>query len=323
VRLAVDALNLRRDRRGMGRIVRGVLRVAEESGIELTLIENRGDGKRARYDVIWYPWNGIRFAARAPSLVHIHDTFALHETGPNWIARRRVRGPLLRAAREATRIATDSEWSRAQIERELGVDAQRITVIPLAPDPFFHTEENAGAAPSGRPYVLMVGAGEERKNAGLLIEAFAQAFPQGDVDLVVAGSFAEESAREAARRNVRVLRETPDDERLRALYRAAACVAVPSLAEGFGLVVVEAQACGAPVVASNASALPEAAGDAALLISPRDVGAWCDALRTLVRDADAASRLRALGAARWDRAARDAPARSILAVLRDLVEQRA
>ncbi|MGH7683571.1 MAG: hypothetical protein ACREMT_04430, partial [Vulcanimicrobiaceae bacterium] len=168
MKLAVDALNLQRDRRGMGRIVRGVLRAAQESGIVFTLIENVRDAKRASYDAIWYPWNGIRFAAQAPSLVHIHDTFALHEKDLNWIARRRVQGPMFRAAREATLIATDSEWSRTQIERELSVAGQRIMVIPLAPDPFFSSGENNDASLPARPYVLMVGAQEERKNARLL-----------------------------------------------------------------------------------------------------------------------------------------------------------
>lgn len=322
MRLAVDALNLRRDRRGMGRIVRGVLRAAEDSGTPFTLIENLRDAKRARYDAIWYPWNGIRFAPQAPSLVHIHDTFALHEEGLNWIARRRVRAPIFRAVREATKIATDSEWSSKQIQRELGVARERIAVIPLAPDPFFSAGDIDGAG-GARPYVLMVGAEEPRKNARLLIEAFPQAFPEGDVALVIAGSLAEEVARDAAARGLRLERETPDDERLRALYRSAACVAVPSLAEGFGLVVVEAQACGAPVIASNASALPEAAGDAAILLPPHDAAAWRDALRNVVRDPEVASRLRSLGVSRWNRAARDAPARAILAVLHDLVNQRA
>jgi alpha-1,3-rhamnosyl/mannosyltransferase len=227
---------------------------------------------------------------------------------------------MFRAVREATRIATDSEWSRAQIERELGIAAERITVIPLAPDPFFSPGQSARTALPSSPYVLMVGAGEPRKNARLLIEAFSQAFPEGDVTLVIAGSLAEDAARDAAARGTRITREAPEDERLRDLYRAAACVAVPSLAEGFGLVVVEAQACGAPVLASNASALPEAAGDAAILLPPHDVGAWRDTLRNVVRDEGVASRLRALGAARWDRAARDAPARAILAVLHDLAD---
>ncbi len=122
MRLAVDALNLRNDRRGMGRVVRAVLREAAKTDVAVSLLgidePTRSAQRREAYDVIWYPWNGIRFRAAAPSLAHIHDTFALHER-VNWIARRRVREPLRRAAREADRIATDSAWSALQIQGEL------------------------------------------------------------------------------------------------------------------------------------------------------------------------------------------------------------
>jgi glycosyltransferase involved in cell wall biosynthesis len=333
----------------MGRIVRGVLRAAASRGdIDVTLLTRERRAwpddpeaallatlrfahpasarRRGAYDVVWYPWNGIRFGATAPALAHIHDTFALQEDG-NWIARRRVCKPLWRAAREADRIATDSAWSRAQIERDLRVRSDRIVVIPLAPDPFFcvgdDPDDSAGPLPS-EPYVLMVGGAEARKNARFLVAAFSEAFPQAAVRLVVVGELCAEAEREACARGVKLDRERcVDDRRLRALYRGAACVVVPSLAEGFGLVAAEAQACGAPVVASDAAALPEAAGDAALLIPPRDRAAWRDGLREVIEDASVASRLRALGAARWGFAARDAPARAILAVLHDLADQRA
>jgi len=346
MRLAVDALNLRNDRRGMGRIVRGVLRVAAESGIDITLLSKNGRGwsddpesrllatlrfarpssanHRHAYDVVWYPWNGIRFRAAAPSLAHVHDTFALHEGG-NWVARRRVRAPLRRAARHATRIATDSAWSAEQIRRDLRVRPERIVTIPLAPDAFFSPGEPevAESLPQA-PYVLVVGAAEPRKNARFLVESFSQAFPERNVRLVVVGSLASDAASEAAKRDVALLREERvDDARLRDLYRGAACVAVPSLAEGFGLVAVEAQACGTPVIASNASALPEAAGTAALLVDPRDHEGWRDALREVVEDESVALRLRALGVARFGFGRRDEPARAILAALHDLADQRA
>lgn len=340
MKLAVDALNLRRDRRGMGRIVRSVLRLAKESGADVTLLtrERRvwpddpdveglplqlpsSAAKRKRYDAVWYPWNGIRFRSASPSLAHVHDTFALHETGLGWIARRRIRTPLRRAARHATRIATDSDWSRAQIERELRVPADRIVVILPAPDAFFTIGADFDPGLPRQPYVLVVGAGDERKNAKFLVLAFGEAFAQAEATLVVAGSLSPDAEREAAKLHLTLVRETPDDERLRALYRGAACVAVPSLAEGFGLVVVEAQACGAPVIASNTSALPEAAGEAAVLLSPFNRAAWRDALREVVFDESTASRLRALGAARWSFSDRSAPARAILATLRDLADQ--
>ena len=331
----------------MGRIVRGVLRTASRNGVAVTLLladreDFSGDPdadmlgalgraplssarSKNRYDATWYPWNGIRFPSASRCLVHIHDTFALHEPGLGWIARIRVRAPLLRAARRADRIATDSAWSAAQIERELNVDASRIVVIRLSPDPLFspadRTEQVQRLPPT--PFVLVVGAGEARKNAPFLVRAFAAAFPAREATLVVAGSLSGEALREAAALEVPIVRETPDDARLRELYRAAACVAVPSLSEGFGLVVVEAQACGAPVIASNSSALPEAAGDAAVLLPSDDAGAWQRALREVVFDRALASRLRALGVSRWNGADREAPARAILAVLRDLAAQSA
>ena len=170
----------------------------------------------------------------------------------------------------------------------------------------------------------MVGAGEPRKNAHLLAGAFADAFAGREVQLVVVGSLAPDAEREARARAIALHIESGiDDMRLRDLYRGAACVAVPSLAEGFGLVVVEAQACGAPVVASNASALPEAAGNAALLVDPHDRTGWRDALRSVVDDQAVALRLRALGVARFSLGRRDEAARAILAALRDLADHRA
>ena len=85
------------------------------------------------------------------------------------------------------------------------------------------------------------------------------------------------------------------DEDLSLLYSAAAVFAYPSLAEGFGLPVVEAMACGAPVITSNVSSLPEVAGDAARLVDPEDTRDIRDALDRLLRDADERQRLRKLG----------------------------
>ncbi|MGH7716309.1 MAG: glycosyltransferase family 4 protein [Vulcanimicrobiaceae bacterium] len=344
--LAVDALNLRNDRRGMGRIVRGVLRVAAADGVEITLLAPHGrvwnddpeaallqtlrfgrpsSAKRRHvYDAVWFPWNGIRFAATAPSLAHIHDTFALRERG-NWIARRRVCTPLRRAACDADRIATDSAWSALQIQHDLRVSPERILTIPLAPDAFFSAgKPEAPAALPESPYVLIVGAGDPRKNAAFFMQCFGDAFAHRKVTLVAVGSLAPDAECEARARGIRLHREEGvNDARLRDLYRGAACVAVPSLAEGFGLVVVEAQACGAPVIASNSSALPEAAGEAAVLIDPRDREGWRDALSEIVDDERVALRLRALGTARFGSARRDEPARAILAALRDLADHRA
>ncbi len=91
---------------------------------------------------------------------------------------------------------------------------------------------------------------------------------------------------------------TVPDGDLPALYTGAACAAVPSLYEGFGLPLLEAMACGAPVLCSDVSSLPEVAGDAALLLDPHDTAAWAEALRSVVADAVLQESLRAHGLAR-------------------------
>jgi len=108
------------------------------------------------------------------------------------------------------------------------------------------------------------------------------------------------------------------DELLRALYRNASAVLVPSFAEGFGLVAVEAMACGAPVVAADAAALPEATDGVALLLDPHDVIAWTQAIRELFDDGAAASALRARAAARFAFGDRRAPGRRTLAIVREM-----
>jgi len=117
---------------------------------------------------------------------------------------------------------------------------------------------------------------------------------------------------------VRCAEVAASDELLRALYRNASAVLVPSLAEGFGLVAVEAMACGAPVVAADAAALPEATEGLALLLDPCDVGAWAQAIRELFDDEGLASGLRARAAARFAFSDRSGSARRTLAILREL-----
>jgi glycosyltransferase involved in cell wall biosynthesis len=136
-----------------------------------------------------------------------------------------------------------------------------------------------------------VGTVQPRKNYGRLIEAVARLRAQGqDVDLVIAGGrgWLEDPIHETIRANHMdehvVFTGFADDADLPALYSAAACVALPSLYEGFGIPVLEAMACGTPVVTSNISSLPEVAGNAALMINPTDLEAMVDAMEQLLTD---------------------------------------
>ncbi len=340
LRLGVDGANLTRDRRGMGRFVRSVLRAAlADDGLELELLSLRRADDAAleaelpgvrvrpasaaktagRYDAVWYPWNGVRFAAAAPSLVTVYDAFAFDEPARGWVARRREQEPIRRAAREATRISTISAWSRERIVARLEVARERIAVVPLAPDPFFFPGP-ADALPAelrGRRFALLVGAREPRKNARLALEACARAFRPGE-RLVVVGDLQAADAKAARRLGLAAGSIAAGDDTLRSLYRSAGVVLVPSLAEGFGLVGVEALACGAPVLAANTSALPEALAGLAPLLDPRDPEIWAREIRRVLDEPGYASALRAGGVARFAYADRGAPARATLALLREV-----
>jgi glycosyltransferase involved in cell wall biosynthesis len=109
-----------------------------------------------------------------------------------------------------------------------------------------------------------------------------------------------------------------DDADLPALYSEALCLAFPSLYEGFGLPILEAMACGTPVITSKVSSMPEAAGDAALLIDPHDVDALTDALRRVISDSTLREDLVQRGYTQAARFTWDAAARKLLAVYDDL-----
>jgi glycosyltransferase involved in cell wall biosynthesis len=116
-------------------------------------------------------------------------------------------------------------------------------------------------------------------------------------------------------RSVLALGNIPDED-LRALYTGAACIAFPSLYEGFGLPILEAMACGAPVVASSASSLPEVAGDAAILLDPYDSAAWTRIIPRLLEDSALRESLRSRGLARAREFSWEATARATLEVYR-------
>jgi len=158
------------------------------AGKQLNLHSAR-EAHAAGFDAVWFPWNGIRFRCAAPSLVTMHDVFAFSESHRNAVARWREQAPLKRAVRDATVIATDSNWSRTQIIATLDVPPHRVAVIGLAPARFWH-ERGSERIPDelgGVRFVLLVGAGEARKNAAMLFEACRRAL-QPNERLVIVGT---------------------------------------------------------------------------------------------------------------------------------------
>lgn len=238
-----------------------------------------------------------------------------------------VRPILPAAARRADAIITVSQHARRDMIRQLKIDPARVMVVYNAPATQFKPVTDAALLEQVRReydlpanFVLYVGTLEPRKNIPRLLRAFAEvrrAYP--GVRLVMAGQLGwkyraiwREIESLALDDAVQWLGYVPGGD-LPALYSLATVFAFPSLYEGFGLPVVEAMACGTPVITSNGSSLAEIAQGAARLIDPLDVTALADGLCGLLTDEAQRVELRAAGLRRaaefsWTRAAAETAA---------------
>jgi len=218
--------------------------------------------------------------------------------------------------RRAARVITDSQSSRQDILRVYSLPPEKVAGIPLGlPEEFMQVLQGSQAIERNisleadarravaerfgleRPFVLAVGVLQPRKNLLLLAEAFGRAkaghrLPHALVLVGKAGWLTEQEAlRQAAARGGGdeaaesvVFPGYVADADLPAFYRACDLFAHPALYEGFGIPPLEAMACGAPVIVSDAPALPEVVGEAARIVPARDVAAWAEALAALLTD---------------------------------------
>jgi glycosyltransferase involved in cell wall biosynthesis len=269
-------------------------------------------------DLLHNVFNTAPAVRTVPQVTTIHDLVFKRYPETHGLLAKGVEILVPLAARRSERVLTDSEASKTDIVRFLEVSADKVDVAPLGPG---IPEDVAGPPPheirrrfelGDSPLVLSVLAKRPHKNAARLIEAFAQV-PEGILVMPGYSTGYEDELRssiDAAGLGGRVrLLGWVDDATLDGLYRAADCFVFPSLAEGFGLPVLEAMLRGVPVACSNATALTEVAGDAALLFDPLDVEAIADAVRRILEDYALAERLRAAGRKRarrfsWEEAAR-------------------
>lgn len=195
----------------------------------------------------------------------------------------------------AEQIITISEFVRREVLELLPLAPNKVTAIPLSPSEHFfprpYSSVNDVVAKHGlkKPYILAVGSIDPRKNLRLLIRAIAL-LERKDLMLVIVGwrgwgygDLAKELEKLKAKIPVRFLGYLSDEE-LASLYTGAHFLVYPSLYEGFGLPVVEAMACGCPVICSNTSSLPEVAGDAAVFVSPYDVEGLAEKMKLLLDD---------------------------------------
>jgi len=306
---------------------------ADSSRGPLDLLRLTRAARRARLDAFlftsvytWFPVPGI------PSVVGVHDTIADDLPGLTFPDRRaRVLWRLKQAAavRTARVVFTVSETSQRALAARLGRPAERLPVVPEAPDPVFVPQAAASVAAARasiglaaeQPFVLFWGGVSPHKNVETLLDAFAALGPDriDGAALVVVGDLEREtyvsSAADVRRRIAdlgiaeRVLLPGfVPDEALAALLTGATAVALPSLAEGFGLPAVEAAACGAPLVLSDLPAHRESIGDAALFFPPTDTAALTRALGSVLADPELRARLaekarKAVAPLTWEAAA--------------------
>ena len=213
--------------------------------------------------------------------------------------------------RAADHIITDSHSTRSDAIRLLGLAPESLTTVHLAASDLFRPiadhgirERTCARYQITSPFILSVCTLEPRKNVPLLLEAFGHLRQHVDAQLLLVGArgwldepIFQAHARSGVGDAARFL-GTLGEADLAVLYSHAGVFVLPSVYEGFGLPVLEAMACGAPVVCSNAGPLPEVAGDAAVLLPPRDPALWARVIREVLIDPSQAAILRQRGFAR-------------------------
>jgi glycosyltransferase involved in cell wall biosynthesis len=283
----------------------------EQAGVVLA-------GRRAGIDVLHSPYWTNPLWSPWPTVVTVHDVIQLVLPEYRALARQRVYfGLVTRALRHATAIITVSECSRQDLVRTVGVPSARVFVVENAISERLGPVTDRAALAAVRaqygltePFVLYLGANDLRKNLNRLIRAYA-ALPRPLRDacqLVVAGRQWPHDhplypdpklvVQELGLEDRVVFTGGIPEAAKAALLSAATVFAFPSLYEGFGLPVLEALACGTPVLTANSSSLPEVTGDAAVLVDPASVEAISAGLVELLESPKLRHDLAARGLAR-------------------------
>jgi O-antigen biosynthesis alpha-1,2-mannosyltransferase len=227
-----------------------------------------------------------------------HDLFVMSGDYSTRDFRQRFTAQARNAAERSDLIIAVSAFTARQVEQLLDVEPARIRVIPhgARPAPLPNSQF------SREPIVLSVGAIQRRKNIVRLIGAFEHLAPGWKLLLAGSLGFDSDAAREriehsSRKQDIQVLGYVSDTQ-LEKLYQRASILAFPSLDEGFGMPILDAMARGVPVLTSNVSAMPEVAGDAALLVDPTDVDAIATGLCRLATDLELRDALIHAGIAR-------------------------
>ncbi|HOG48383.1 MAG TPA: glycosyltransferase family 1 protein [Anaerolineae bacterium] len=303
-------------------IILGPRRLWTHLGLSLEML-------RRPPDVLFVPAHVVPLWHPTRSVVTLHDIgYRFFPRQHTWRSRLYLDASTRFSCRAARRIIADSLATARDLEREYGVPRERVTIVYPGLDPaIVRAGEAAQQAVRERyhlpgSFVLYVGTIQPRKNLVRLVEAFGR-LPASlaSVDLVIAGQtgwLAGDIFGAVRRQDLEGRVHFPGyiaQEDLPALLSAAECFVMPSLYEGFGLPVLEAMACGTPVICSDGGSLPEVAGDAALLFPAGDVAALAQRLARLLDDAALQRDLAARGLAWCRRFSWQSTAQGILDVL--------
>lgn len=314
-----------------------VLEMGLPPGVELKQVVLHGRGHLAKVhfeqitfprmaqqidaDLAHVPYWGAPLCSPVPIILTIHDLIPLQL--PEYrggVLARLYTALVAAAARGAAAVITDSNFSRQDILNRLALPPERVHSIPLAAGDAYqpHPDELRDSAIRRKynlpeqGFILYLGGYDVRKNIHTLLRAYTYVHDgtAGQYPLVLAGRLPERITRRFF--DVRGLIRTmalEDSVHLAgwieeadkpALYRLASCFVFPSYYEGFGLPVLEAMACGTPIVAAQASSLPEIVGDAGFLLAPNDVRRMAGAILSILLQQEVAEELRGKGLARSD-----------------------
>ncbi len=263
---------------------------------------------RDRCDVMFFPANDCWLWRATPAVVALLDIAprtALFGYLPGWKDRLQVLLQMGRVGRIADKIVTISRFSAGQIAEAVPKSRGKIRVIHCGIGEVFRTAEPAAGRAPEEPYILFVGGFDRRKNIERLLLAYKELRERGRSErLLMIGKGGTNSrlyydlpgliSRCGLAEGV-IVRQGVDDATLADRYRHASFLVLPSIIEGFGLPVIEAQACGCPVACSTAASLPEVGADGAAYFDPYDVAAMADSMEKVLTDESFRNGLRERG----------------------------
>ena len=219
---------------------------------------------RMKCDVFHGTSFAVPYLPFRPSVLTIHDLSPWMDRSWQHAADRvRRRTPFLVKLGIATMILTDTEAVRGQVIERFGIPPSRVVAVHLAAGPQLRRVD---VPPPSTPYFLYAGTIEPRKNVPALVNAWRRLRTRHEVDLVLAGRMRDDAPAITPEQGLRIEGEVPD-ERLATLYSAAVGCVYPTMYEGFGLPVLEAMQCGAPVITSHDPAVLEVSGGAAIHVN--------------------------------------------------------